>query len=109
MKRKCSDKLAVRDYVRDCGFEDILTRIGDETYKSYKDVEFDKLPDKCILKCNHTSGCNMFYFRGKKFDYNLFRREFGYWMTRDYFLQSREYNYKGIERRIFWEEYLILR
>lgn len=106
LKHQCSDKLEVRKYVEKCGLGKILTQVGETTYKNYKDVKFEELPDRCILKCNHTSGCNMFYFRGKEFDYNRFRREFGYWMTRDYYQQGREYNYRGIDRKIFWEEYL---
>ena len=99
----CSDKILVRDYVKRCGLEHILTTIGGG-WENYKDVDFSSLPDKCILKCNHTSGCNMFYDRGKPFSFIEFRKEFGYWMSRDYYWSSREYNYKGIKRKIFWEE-----
>lgn len=102
----CTDKLTVRDYVRGCGLGSILTRIGKKTYSSYKEVVFNELPGRCLLKCNHSSGCNMIYDRSKEFDYGSFRREFGYWMARDYFWSSREYNYKGIQPRIFCEEFL---
>lgn len=89
-----------------CGFEDILTKIGEKTYKSYKDIDFSKLPDKCVIKCNHTSGCNALFDRSKVFDYKKFRREFAYWLHRDYFWESREYNYKGIEPKIFYEYFI---
>ena len=48
----------------------------------------------------------MLWDKKKPFDYKKFRREFAYWMQRDYFYSGREYNYKGIDRKIFWEEFI---
>jgi len=48
----CADKYYVREYVKACGFEDILK----ETYGVYRDVnklDFSSMPNKFFLKCNH--------------------------------------------------------
>ncbi|QNL97871.1 hypothetical protein H9I35_03720 [Treponema sp. Marseille-Q4132] len=108
MYKTCTDKLTAREYVRSCGFEDILKRIGEKTYKSYKVIDFSELPDKCVIKCNHTSGCNTLFDRSKVFDYKKFRRKFAYWLHRDYFWESREYITKVLNPKFFMNTLLKL-
>ena len=52
--RKCTDKVAVRDYVKE--------KIGEEYLKpvlqicnNFDEIDFDKLPNAFVIKCNH--GC----------------------------------------------------
>ena len=50
-----SDKLRVRDFVREKGFGDLLVPILG-VWEKAEDIDFDSLPDKFVLKCNHDSG-----------------------------------------------------
>lgn len=102
---RCSDKVAVRDYVRECGLGDILNEVYG-VYDSVEAIEWDKLPDKCMIKCNHTSGANILFDRKKGFDYKYFKNEFSFWMKRNYYWTGRERNYIGIKPLIICEKYL---
>ena len=52
---RCADKYEVRDYVKECGLEDILIPlVGVWNYAT--DIDFDKLPDEFVLKATHGSG-----------------------------------------------------
>ncbi|MBQ0025550.1 MAG: hypothetical protein KBT00_07525 [Bacteroidales bacterium] len=50
-----ADKYAVRDYVWSLGLEDILVQLYGAWDKA-EDCDFDRLPDRFVLKCNHGSG-----------------------------------------------------
>jgi hypothetical protein len=105
LQTRCSDKLLVRDYVKECGLGHILNEVYG-VYDSFKSIPFDKLPDRFFIKCTHTSGANAIYDRSKPFDYTFQKNEFGFWMKRDYFWGSREWNYKGLVPKIICEEIL---
>ena len=52
---RCADKYEVRDYVKECGLEDILIPIVG-VWDHATDIDFDKLPDEFVLKATHGSG-----------------------------------------------------
>ena len=55
---QCADKFRVRDYVKDCGLEHILNELI-ATYHSAKEVDWDVLPQKFVLKWNFSNGGNV--------------------------------------------------
>ena len=58
LKSRCADKYAVRDYVKECGCEEILIPlIG--AWDRVEDIDFYALPQRFVLKCNHGCGCNI--------------------------------------------------
>lgn len=52
---RCADKYEVRDYVKECGLEDILIPLVG-VWEHATDIDFDKLPDEFVLKATHGSG-----------------------------------------------------
>lgn len=102
---QCTDKYEVREYVKSCGLEHILNELYG-VYDSFKQIDFDNLPSPCILKCNHTSGVNVIYDSDKYFDYKYYKHEFNYFMKRNSFWGSREWNYKDIIPKIICERVL---
>lgn len=50
----CSDKYAVREYVRQKGYGDKLVPLLG-VWDRARDIEWDALPNRFVLKCNH--GC----------------------------------------------------
>lgn len=105
LQTKCTDKYLVREYVKECGLEHILNEVYG-VYDSFKEIPFDKLPERFFIKCTHTSGANAIYDRNKAFDYVYYKNELEYWMKRNYFWGSREYNYKDLEPKIICEQIL---
>ena len=50
-----SDKVLVREYVKDkIGEQYLITLYG--KWEKFEDINFDKLPNQFVLKCNHDSG-----------------------------------------------------
>lgn len=105
LNNKCSDKYRVREYVTQCGLSHILNELY-AVYDSVEAVDFDKLPDRCFLKCNNGSGDNMIFDRSKPFDYQKFYKEFSLAFREDYYWSGREWNYRHIKPRILCEKVL---
>ncbi|PWM78594.1 MAG: hypothetical protein DBY32_03690 [Phascolarctobacterium sp.] len=55
LMEKCADKVAVRDFVEKVIGAEYLTPVYG-IYNSPDEIDFDKLPDKFVLKTNHASG-----------------------------------------------------
>lgn len=103
---ECSDKHAVRDYVRRCGFPEIL-KTEHACFDTHEDIDFAKLPSPSYLKCNHGSGLNWVYRHGataKELRHR--RRQFAFLMKQNTYTLSREWNYKDIRPAVIAEEYL---
>ncbi|MCK9443843.1 MAG: glycosyl transferase [Tissierellaceae bacterium] len=102
---KCSDKVRVREYVKECGLEHILNEVYG-VYDNANDIDFDELPDKAFIKTNHGSGTNIIWDRNKPFNKDKFRKRFNKSLKQNYYWQSREWNYKEIEPKIIVEKIL---
>ena len=105
LNKKCSDKYRVREYVKECGLEHILNELY-AVYESVEEVDFNKLPERCFLKCNHGSGANMIFDRSKDFDFEKFKKNFTKSMNSDYYWAGREWNYRNIKPLILCEKVL---
>ena len=97
---KCSDKYEVREYVKSCGYEDILIP-NLAVYDRAKDIEFDKFSSEVIIKSTSGSGENIFLSRAidKKQKKAIIKR-MRYTLRQNPFIYSREWNYKNIKPRI---------
>lgn len=101
----CTDKYEVREYVRSKGYGDALVRlIG--SYRSTDEIDWDALPDKFVLKCNHGSGYNIIVTDKKTTDRKEAYRQLRAWMKQDYATISAEHHYHDISHRILIEEYI---
>ena len=101
----CTDKYRVRNYVESKGLGHILNELYG-FYESAKNIDFNTLPDKAFIKCNHTSGYNILWDRQKPFNINHFNKKFNLMLKQNYFYASREWNYKNIEPGIIVEKVL---
>ena len=100
-----ADKYAVRDYIQKMGYGEMLNDIIG-VYDSVDDIDFDKLPNKFVLKATHGSGWN-FICRDKSKE-NIFwwKKTINSWMKRNLYWYGREWNYEKIKPRIIIEKYL---
>lgn len=100
------DKVKVKDYVsKKIGEEYIIPTIG--VWENVDDIDFDTLPDKFVIKCNHNSGTGMYICRDKsKVHINEVKKELRRGMQQDYYKFRREWPYKDVQRRILAEKYV---
>ena len=89
LMRQCTDKVAVRDYVRE--------KIGEEYLKpvlqicdSFNEIDFAKLPNAFVMKCNH--GCKWQYIIKNKEEFlntpQLFehvKKQMTGWLEQEFF------------------------
>lgn len=101
IKTICADKFAVRKYVASLGLSDILVPLVG-TWDRVSEIDFSKLPDGCILKCNHGCGYNIVWRNGVS-SQDTVRNALTAWMSEDYGLRSAEVHYSPIHRKIICE------
>lgn len=100
------DKVKAKEYVASViGEEYIIPTLG--VWERAEDVDFDSLPDKFVIKCNHNSGLGMYICRDKsKMDVEAVRKELSKGLKQNYYLHGREWPYKNVPRRIIAEQLL---
>ncbi|MBP3376887.1 MAG: glycosyl transferase [Clostridia bacterium] len=100
------DKYLVRNYIRErLGEQYLIPLVG--AWDSPDEIDFDALPDKFVLKCNHNSGVGMYICRDKsKMDVEKVKRELARGLAQDYYLTGREWPYKDVPRKIICEKFM---
>lgn len=78
-------------------------------WNNFDEIDFDKLPDKFILKLNHGCGFNSFVINKDKLLANIpqfqsLRKRINLFQNTRYYLNSFELHYKYITPKIFAEE-----
>lgn len=104
---KLVDKETVKDIVaRKIGAEYIIQTLG--AWDTVDEIEWDKLPDRFVLKTTHGGGGDgVVVCRDKKtFDRAGAVRKLKRAMKIDLFCKVREWSYKGINKRIIAERYI---
>lgn len=98
------DKYLVRKYIADkLGEEYLIPLLG--VWDNPDDIDFDKLPNQFVLKCNHNSGLGMCICKNKfKLNIEKVKKELKKGLKQDYYLRSREWPYKNVPRKIIAEK-----
>ena len=102
---KYVDKYLVKDIVSDViGKEYIIPTLG--TWDHFDEIDFDKLPNQFVLKCNHDSHsvivCNdKSTLNLKEAKYRLEKA-----LRRNYYWHGREWAYKNVRPLILAEQYM---
>lgn len=102
---KYVDKYEVRNYVENTIGGDYLN----ELYGVYDDpekIEYDKLPNKFVLKNTNGSGEVLICKDKSMFDKAKANRTMKRWLKDNYWLEKKEPQYKYIKNRIIVEKYL---
>ena len=106
IKTQLSDKYAVRDWVREKIGEQYLIPIYG-AWDNFDEIDFDVLPSKFVLKCNHGNACNVIVTDKAKMDRVTLKNKFDNWMNTQYaFKNGFQLQYKDIPRKIVAEEYI---
>lgn len=103
---KLVDKYEVREYISERIGEDYLIPLLG-VWDDPEDIDFDSLPDKFVLKCNHNSGLGMCICTDKsKIDIKKVKNELKSGLAQNYYLNGREWPYKNVSRKIICEKYM---
>jgi len=102
---QCADKYLVREYVEKCGLENTLNGlIG--VWDRAEDIDWDSLPDKFAIKCNHGCGFNIICRDKKTFDIEKATKKLNKWMKSGSWREYAEPHYKHIPPKIICEAFL---
>lgn len=105
-----ADKYAVRQFVADRIGEQYLVRLVGNSggvWERPEDIDFDSLPERFVLKCNHGSGYNIVVTDKNAEDIPSVKARLSEWLRQDFsFRAGFEMHYSAIPRRIIAEEYM---
>jgi hypothetical protein len=101
----CADKYRVREYINECGCNEILNDLIN-AWDCVDDIDWESLPDKYVIKCNHGSGYNLICDDKKSFDIDNAKKKLRQWIKEDYWKLYAEVNYKYIKKKIICEKYI---
>lgn len=106
LKTKCADKILVHDYCKEKIGEDLCIPIL-FTYNKIEDIEWDKLPNQFVMKCNHGSGMNIIVKDKKTMNKVDIKNKLARFMKDDFaFHVGYEMHYHDIPHRILVEKYM---
>lgn len=101
----CVDKYRVREYLQEKKCEHLLNDlIG--VWDSVEDINFTKLPDQFVLKCNHGAGYNIVCKDKNKLNIDVVKKQLNAWLNEDFWKLLAEVNYKFVPKKIIAEKYI---
>lgn len=99
------DKVKVKEYVSSIiGKKYVVPLLG--SWKRTDDIDWDRLPQQFVLKCNHDSGSIVVVKDKNRADRNAIINKLNSRIQWDMYNVKREWPYKNVERLILAEEYL---
>lgn len=102
---KMVDKYEVREYIKEkIGEEYLIPLIG--VYDKFDDIDFDKLPNQFVIKCNHDSGGLIICKDKNRLDIETARKKINRSLKTNYYYSGREWPYKNVKPRIIIEKYM---
>lgn len=106
IKTRLADKYLVRDWVAEkIGSEYLIPLLG--VYDKFEEIDFDKLPDRFVIKCNHGCAYNIIVKDKSKLDLNDVKAKLDKWMAEDFALKfGLELHYRDIPHKIIIEEFI---
>lgn len=100
-----SDKIKVKEFLESRGYGDlIIPTLG--VWKRAKDIDYDALPERFVLKCNHDSGSTHIIDKKKGFDKEAINKDLDKHLKVKFGYVNGETYYNRIKSRILAEEYL---
>jgi hypothetical protein len=102
---QCADKYQVREFVgRRVGKRYLNEMLG--LYAHAGEVDFERLPEAFVLKATHGSGWNILCPDKRRLNERLARATMKRWLSSDFSRNGREWQYRGLPRRIICEKFL---
>ena len=102
---KCSDKYKVREYIDENGMSDYLNELYG-VWDNANDIDFNKLPNQFVLKCNHGCGYNIICDDKTKLNLIETKKILNKWLKEKFGKFNAEPHYDKIEPKIICEKFL---
>ena len=105
LKTRLTDKYAVRSWIKEkIGEKYLIPLLG--VYNSFDEIDFNKLPNQFVIKCNHGSGWNIIVKDKSNFNAKEAQKKINQWMSENYaFKFGCELQYFNIKPKILIEKY----
>ena len=102
---KMADKESAKEYVAEIiGRRYIIPTLG--VWSSFKDIDFEQLPNKFVLKCTHNSGGVIICSDKNHFDKVRAEEVLSSCLSENFYYEGREKQYKNIIPQIIAEQYM---
>lgn len=102
---KFVDKYEVRNYIKEKIGEKYLNEVYG-VYKRAEEIDFDKLPQKFVLKMTNGTGGNIICKDKYNLDVESTIRTLKKWQREKFYKYTKEMQYKNVESKIICEKYL---
>lgn len=103
---RCVDKYCVREYLKSKGIQEKNLPEIIETYTNAKDINFEELPNKFVLKCTHGCGFNIVCTDKKQLNVKKTRKILNGWLNKKYGYETAELQYIHQKPIIICEKYI---
>lgn len=106
IKTRLADKYLVRDWIKEkIGEEYLIPLLG--VYDKFEDIDFSKLPNQFVIKCNHGSGYNIIVKDKSTLNLSEVKSKLDRWMHENFaFKNGFELHYLNIKPKIIIEEFI---
>ena len=101
------DKYAVRKFIADTIGEAYSIPLVGGPWNSFDEIDFEKLPNQFVLKCNHDSGGLVICKDKTRFDKNAACKKIRKSLRRNFYWANREWPYKNVKPCIIAEQYMV--
>ncbi|MGL5950412.1 MAG: ATP-grasp fold amidoligase family protein [Cetobacterium sp.] len=102
---QCGDKYGVRKYAEDKGLKEILCDFYGR-FENEEEIDFEKFPEKFVLKISNSSGQNLIVSSKKDLDFKEVKKQLKNWKDQKFGLHTAEPHYQKMDSKIICEEYL---
>lgn len=106
IKTLLADKYLVREWINEkIGEKYLIPLLG--VYDKFEDIDFDKLPNQFVIKCNHGSGWNIIVKDKSKLNLAETKEKLDKWLNTNFAFQyGYELHYRDIKPKIIIEKYI---
>ena len=101
----CTDKYLVRNYIEKNGYSNLLTKLYG-VYNNFDEIKLEELPEKFVLKTNHSCRDVFICTDKSKFDFQKAKKILSKKLKENYAKKKLEYHYSNIKPLIMCEEYI---
>lgn len=102
---KLANKYTVREHIKSIGHGDLLNDIFFVAYQ-VDEIDFNKLPNKFVLKATHGSDMNVICLDKSNFNFKVWKKVLAKWLQIDYYKLTLEPSYMGQTPSIIAEKYI---
>lgn len=101
----CAGRVGAREYIKQLQLDNYLIPIVG-IYDSYKQINFDSLPDKFVIKATHACGFNYICLNKEQIDHRALKKQINKWLSTNYGKKTVELHYGPIKPQLIIEHYI---